>query len=321
MRAWRTLTTLGVVCIVGACSGDDRAERFITEVTSPYAVVAVDDRVWVAAGDASAELVEVDLDEPAVTTRMPLPALPQGVYVLDGVVWTTSARGASPVGVSRTESVTSDIDLMHDSLALVDGRVFAVRNGNLYELDPETGDELGQVPLPRRDTGGEQVVLPTPLVADGSSLWLTLADGGTSRLTRFDPSAGTFDLDVRIPDATTSAVLVGDRLWLADRRGELLAVDTATGERYETAAGFPKGDTILDDDPSLFTGADRTLWALDQPTQTVHQLDPVTGAVIASAQLRDRPSSMAVTTTELVFANQFDDTVAVLARAELVPAP
>lgn len=139
-------------------------------------------------------------------------------------------------------------------------------------------------------------------------------------MTRFDPNTGAFGVDARIPDATASAVLVGDRVWVADRLGELLWVDTTTGERTEVEAGFPKGDTILDDGPSLFTGADGTLWALDQPAQVVAQLDPATGAVIASATLRDRPSSMAVTSTRLVFANGFDGSITVLDCSELMPA-
>lgn len=317
MRWWSSvLAVVTVVPGLAACGGDDSAERYITDVASPFAAVAVGDRVWVVAGD---ELVELDLAELSVTDRVSLPSRPQSVHVLDGVVWTTSSEGARPVGVATPDDISASSDLIHDSLAVVDGRVFAVRGADLYELDPDTGDELRPVVLPRRATGGEQTVLPTPIVADGSSLWLTVADGGTSRLTRFDPGTGTFDLDARIPDATASAVLVAGRVWLADRRGELLWVDTATGDRHVVPSGFPKGETILDDGPSLFAGEDGTLWALDQPAQVVSQLDPTTGAVIASARLRDRPSSMAVTATELLFANGFDDSITVLARSELDP--
>ncbi len=310
------LKTVAVLCGLVGCGGDDTAERYITDVPAPFAAVTVDERVWVAAAD---ELVGLDLTELSVTDRSPLPARPSGVFVLDGVVWTTSWEGARPIGVAGVGAAAASSDRLHDSLAIVEGRVFAIRDGGLYELDPDTGDELALVTLPAPVTGGEQIVSPTPLVTDGSSLWLTVADGGTSRLARLDPIAGTFDRDVRIPDATTSAVLVGDRLWIADRRGELLSIDTVTGEPQEVASGFPKGETILDDGPSLFAGDDGTLWALDQPAQTVSQLDPTTGAVVATSQLRYRPSSMAVTATELVFANASDDRITVLARSELEP--
>jgi len=115
-------------------------------------------------------------------------------------------------------------------------------------------------------------------------------------------------------------VLAGGRLWVADRLGWLAWIDITTGKRTEVDSGFPKGDTIVDSGQSLFVGSDGSLWALDQPAQVVSQLDLTDGTVIASYQLKYRPSNMVATATDLIFVNYYDDRVTVLPRSALEPA-
>ena len=214
----------------------------------------------------------------------------------------------------------NDVSIVYDSLAEVNGRLFATRDSDLYELDPATGAETGRFGLPVNEFGSEVEVVWTPLVADGDHLWVTIADGGDWLLTRLDVAQGTFDLQAKIDSDSESAVLAGGRVWVADRRGSLSWIDISTGRRTEVDSGFPKGDTVLDSEPSLFVGSDGSLWALDQPAQVVSQLDLTDGTVIASYRLKFRPSNMVATATELVFANSYDDRITLLPRSALEPA-
>lgn len=55
----------------------------------------------------------------------------------------------------------------------------------------------------------------------------------------------------------------------------------------------------------------------DQPSQRVTHPDPDTGRTVASHRFRHRPPSMAVTGSDLVVVNGFDDRISVLARKNL----
>jgi len=233
-----------------------------------------------------------------------------------GVVWAMGIFGAARLDTA-SGAVASN-ERAYRSLATVGGRLFGFSDGDLYEIDPATAEDLGQVLLPPNSNGSEYEVVGVPLITVDNMLWVTVADGDFA-FAAFDPQTGKFATKVRLDDSYASAVLVGDVIWLADRYGKAVIVDAATGESLDGTVALPVGTTILDSTGSLFVGSDDTLWLLDQPAQDVYQLDPRTGAVLGSFHLQRRPSAMVITATELWFTNPYDDGLTVLPRSALQP--
>ncbi|MDO8364391.1 MAG: hypothetical protein Q7V88_15980 [Actinomycetota bacterium] len=279
-----------------------------------------DGRMWVPLSNAVVQLDPVSL---RAGTVIDLEGFGPGVLEVEGgALWVRAAYGTARLDI-QTGTMAASNDRTYDSLATVGGRLFGTSDADLYEIDPATAEDLGQVVLPPNQNGSEYEVVWTPLVADGETLWVTVGADGW-QFTAWDPASGLFGTSERIVVNTIAAVLVGDRIWLSDRYGEITVLDTATGEEVDVDITLPIGDTILDSVGSLFAGPDRSLWLLDQPQQMVFQLDPHTGATLGSFHLGSRPSTMTVTATDLWIAD-FDERVTVLPRSALTapaaPAP
>ena len=276
------------------------------------AIVELDGNVWALVGD---KVIEFDGATHEQLREVDLGTEYSGVLVSDGeVVWASGVYGLTRIDPATGDASTTEA--AYDSLAIAAGRLFAAGGGDLYEVDRATGAALGQVTLPLNENGFDYEVVYLPLVGVGDTLWVTVAEDDFS-FTAFDATTGAFGAKVEVDESFGSAVLVGDVIWLADRYGNAVIADAATGEVLDEAVELPIGDTILDEAGSLFAGPDDTLWLHDQPAQDVYQLDPHTGTVLNSFHLSRRPSAMTVTATELWFTNPFDDSITVLARTSL----
>lgn len=301
-----------IACGDDASTSPEQRVR-VADVSSP--IVEADGSVWVLVGD-----VAIEFDAATHERRSEIDLGGGGsnaIEVEDGVVWVMGMFGVARLDTA-TGSVASN-DRAYRSLATVGGRLFGFSDGDLYEIDPVTAEDLGQVALPLNSNGSEYEVVGVPLITVGNTVWVTVADSDFS-FSAFDPQTREFATTVRLDESYESAVLVGDVIWLADRYGEYVVVDAATGERLDVAVELPVGETILDAAGSLFVGPDDSLWLLDQPSQDVYQLDPQTGAVLGSFHLQLRPTAMAITATELWLTNSYDDSITVLPRSALRPA-
>lgn len=312
-RAFGVLAA-GLLCGLVACGDDGTGspEKVlkVQDVVGP--IVEREGNVWVLNGDDVSEF-DGTTHEVVATSNLGS-AYVRSLDSLHGALWVNGMSGITRLDPDT--GATSSADGDYDSLASVGDRLFGSSDGDLHELDPATGADLGPVTLPLNENGYDYEVVQVPLVAVGDTLWVTVAEDDFS-FTAFDPAAGTFGAKVEVDETYGSAVLVGDVIWLADRYGHAVIVDATTGEVLDDSITLPAGETILDDAGSLFAGSDDTLWFLDQPTQNVYQLDPLTGEVLGSFHLQRRPSAMAVTTTELWFTNRYDDSISVLPRTAM----
>ncbi len=299
-----------------AC-GDDGAgspERVVSVQDVGGPIVALDDSIWVTAGD---QAIQYDATTREQGRLVELQSTAGASFQsAAGALW--MLEGSRLERIEPTSGAVSGVEAAFDSVAAVGDRLFGVSGGDLHEIDPATGDDLGVVTLPLNENGFDYEVVWVPLVGAGDTLWVTVAEDDFS-FTAFDPEAGTFGPKVEVDETFGSAVLVGDVIWLADRYGHAVIADAATGEVLDDSVALPVGETILDEAGSLFVGADGTLWLLDQPAQNVYQLDPHTGAGLGTFHLRLRPSALAATATELWITNPYDDSLTVLPRSALQP--
>lgn len=278
------------------------------------APVEFDGQIWVP---RSGSVVRVDAGSLKADTVIELEGFGPGVLEVEGgALWVRTDSGTARLD-TETGTVAASNDRGYDSLATVGGRLFGTSDADLYELDPETAEDLGKVELPLNSNGSEYEVVWTPLVADGETMWVTVGADGW-QFTAWDPESGLFGSSERVVNDTVAAVVVGDRIWLSDRYGEITVLDTASGAEVDVAVVLPIGETILDSVGSLFAGPDQSLWLLDQPRQMVFQLDPHTGATLGSFHLSSRPSTMTVTASDLWIANS-DGGVTVVPRTALTP--
>lgn len=302
----------GLLSGVVACGGDDNSspEQVLRVESVSGPIVELDGAVWVLAGEAAIEFDGVTSER---VRQIELNSTYTGSFEREGeVLWATGIYGLKRLDPATGTVATADRS--YESLAMPGRRLFGISDGDLHEIDPQTGADLGQVTLPLNEFGSDFEVVRMPLVAVGDMVWVTVAESNFS-FTAFDPATGTFGAQVEVDEGFGAAVLVGDVIWLADRYGKYVVVDATTGERLDVTAELPVGETILDSNGSLFVGADDSLWLLDQPAQNVYQLDPHTGETLGSFHLRWRPSSMAVTATDLWITNGYDDRITVLPRS------
>lgn len=305
---------------VAACGNDgaESPQRVILQAVSDTAPVLFDGSIWVT---HDSTILALDPATREVSRTIELADGADGtLQVIGDALWVRWQFGLARID-TEVGAVAASSERSYQALALVAGRLFGTSDGRLYEIDPVSAADLGKVDLPVSDTGSDLEVLGEPLVTSGDLLWMTIGGSVNLQFVSYDARSGELGDGVRLDEAMTAGVATGDRIWLADRRGNSMAIDVGSGERVDVGAPLSGlvGDVILDSQGSLFAGLDGSLWLLDQPAQVVWQLDPVSGAVVASFSLEFRPSGMVVTDTQLWITNHYDDRITVLPRAALTP--
>jgi YVTN family beta-propeller protein len=165
--------------------------------------------VWTTSG-AGARLMRID---PASDRQVAVPegleAVPNGIAVVDGLVWLSYSW--QPSHVARLDPSTNQIaDTVTTAgdgqLTVGGGSVWqtSVAREVVYRLDPKSGRTLAEIPIG---------VTATHLTAGAGSLWVGSASG---RVTRIDMATntvtGTFQVSGRAP-----AVAVGHgSVWIVD---------------------------------------------------------------------------------------------------------
>lgn len=309
------------------CGGDDGSGLTgdVFELDGrPGLLVVVDGAVWTTVDVERLDedqLVRLDAGAagPDVGAAIDVRSLDGDLDLVGHRLWveTFGWTVVDPNDASVVVDVAEDPSVHHDDVAGVGGRVYASRDGRLVELDPVTTEELRTIPIDTLAAGGTTVaVLDSPLVVLDDLLVVPVDTGGPEGAAAIEPVSG--DLRWRATVGTySSAVRAGDLVWFVDRDRHLTAVDASTGE--ETASlRLPGDDSILDSTSgTLAAGADGSLWVIDQPEQVLRRLDPSTGVTVDSWELRDRPTTLAVTEDAVWIANGFDDRVTRIDRTDL----
>ncbi len=309
-----------VATFVVGCGGDDEAstpEQFFVFGETPDSLVVVDDALWVLDPEGG-ELLRLDATDGSISARVADDTGGDLIQLIDGSIWLLGSYGTKRIDPS-TANVVASTDVSYSSLASVNGRLFANRDGDLYELDPNSAEELTQIELPEYSPGSEREVLRMPLAASGDTLWVGISDGNGIAAAAFDPESGTLGPMRALDAAASSTVVIGDRLWLLGRDRKLRALDAETGEEVDSVNPLPDGDSVLDEyNLALAVGPDGSLWAVDQPEQVIYMLDPATGDPLAQFALTYRPDSIFVTDDSIWISNHYDGCVTRLPRSAVV---
>jgi outer membrane protein assembly factor BamB len=307
------------------CGGDD-GSGLTGDVVDldgrPGLLVVVDGAVWTTVDQERLDedrIVRLDAGTSTATASVVVGSLDGDIAAVGDRLWveTFGWTVVEPVGASVVTDLPEDPSVRHHDVVEVGGRVYASRDGLLVELDPVTAVELAIVPTEALAVGGSSVaVLDGPMLAVDDIVVMPVSVGGREGAGAIDPATG----DVRWRASVgryRSAVHVGDVVWFLDRERRLTGVDVSTGDEVADVR-LPGDDSILDStEGTLAAGPDGSLWSLDQPEQMLRRLDPNTGEILGTWELRDRPTTLAVTDDAVWIANGFDEAVTTIDRADL----
>ena len=196
--------------------------------------------------------------------------------------------------------------------------------GDLIEFDQLTATVTSVADLGVDTRGDKRRVKPTyPITADGTSLFFSIHNGGDHLLSRYDVSTRAFTILHSVGDHVAIAV-AGPTVWVLDTDRLLHGYDKVTGEPVTGVFELPRPDppvASLDsaDQRALVVAADGTMWAIDQPSQILYQLDPSTAQVLSATHLKYRPNGLVVTDSAIWLTDTFDNRLTVIERSDLVP--
>lgn len=213
-------------------------------MNGPFAIAAGDEGLWAAAvgDDGSWRAVRVDpatgatLAEIRIPGRIPSDHSHHGIAVSGGYVWTPALRDgifridASSNTASGIVGVAGGVD--GAAMDAGDGSVWAVGHDNvLRRFDARTTELTATADLP------EMGLMPNgvDLAYGGSTVWVTVADGGVRHLIGFDPTSLARRYHYTVPPVgpigdSYGLAADGDRVVITDTwPGGLTVVDGATG--------------------------------------------------------------------------------------------
>jgi outer membrane protein assembly factor BamB len=202
-------------------------------------VITVQGRFYCLNGTDGAELWAVrGLPQTASLMNSTSPAVDGDIVVVpypSGYVMAYKVSDGTPAwseNLARTRT-TSEMASMSDAArpAIEGGTVFAVGHaGRMVATQAKTGERLWSINVP-----GTQ----TPAVA-GDTVYVVDTHGQVMALARND---GKTRWTAQLPESKTwsGPVLAGGALWLASNKGQLVAVDAATGK---VGSGLELGDPV-----------------------------------------------------------------------------
>jgi DNA-binding SARP family transcriptional activator/ABC-type branched-subunit amino acid transport system substrate-binding protein/DNA-binding beta-propeller fold protein YncE len=272
----------------GALALDPSSGDLVASVplgTAPSAVAVGDGSVWVVDAD-DRTISEIDPETRSLKQSFGTSSIPTDIAVGDGAVWITNAaidaqsndsEGLLPASVSRLDPESGDVVETIDLRPAPGGHVFSVLPGlsvqhlavspdavwainrdlSVSRIDPRTNRIVAQV---------EGVKANNIAVGDGD-VWVAEGDG----LAEIDPS--TNEVARRVPlDADLSTLAVGGgAVWVADPEGgNVWRVDT--GPRLKTTAIEVETWVVR------LAFGEGAVWATNEIADSIHRIDPRTGA-------------------------------------------
>jgi streptogramin lyase len=295
-----------------ASSGSTSSERYVKVDGSPSNVVAAAGSVWTLDTD-SGDVLRIDPVTRDVVTTIETGLSSAGRLVArEGAIWVVGRYGSAIIDAATDAVTPTDAT---PGVAAGDA-AYTVVDNKLVELDPVTGEQRTVIELPL-ENGSDVYFADDPMVADGDVLYLKYNGVISETLGRFDTTTGELTYLYPIGDYVSIAV-AGDTVWLLENVRKLTGYDTTIGDPIgQPIRLHVDGDVARLDDgqTALVVAADGTMWAIDQPAQLLHRLDPATGAVLSTTTLKYRPSSLLVLDDQIWLNNTFDDRLTVIDRA------
>jgi len=175
----------------------------------------------------------------------------------------------------------------------------------LYQISPIDGTVIKTIPV--------TVIKPYGLAYDGSSLWLTVNE--SKLIKKIDPSNGNVLASFPTPanpaaSYPTGLAWDGTNLWNNDPKGPL-AGDNIFDSTFEitTTGSKVRGFDAYGTYPSGAAWDGHYLWLSDNPSQTIHKVDPTTFTIVLSidAPGGQYPNGLAWDGTYLWVANNASD--------------
>ncbi len=323
---------------MAACGGDASGPEKVWKVEfSPGAMGAAyfDGAVWLGVTSDGGypdyghhDLLRLDPTDGSIDLRTGVPDGVGVAGVVDGVLWVISGNHLE--SVDPTTGALSQGGLDGDgsvstfwSLASAGGRLFGRTDWTLMEIDPETGEILGEVARPTDSNGNDPEVFPAPIIGRGDVLYLATTEQSSPVIAAYDVVADEYTWVRSVARDPVGLVILEDQLWVLvsrpNMRQLLLAFDLATGDQViETR--LPEGTSMIDDSNiSLRTADDGTLWVMSGADSTVFRIDPATGAAVEQFRFSHRPTAFIVTATSVIAVSYFDNRVMMVPREAFEP--
>lgn len=223
------LALLGLVVVLSACGG--RADRDAATVPeTPVASGPVD-------GPSAPTTAEPAGYDPRVVAAVPVPSMPRGLAVHDGLVWVAAARTGEVVAIDpATDSVVARIAVGRLPVTLVSTTTdlwVTVLDGDASGASTE----LVRIDTERREATDRVGVPAFHAVPVGAGAAWAMGDDGVLR--RFDPSAGEVTDEIAVDPGTNWIGADDAAVWGVRSDGSAWRLDPASLEvTHEVELGF-----------------------------------------------------------------------------------
>src|SRR3954469_19095834 len=249
--------------------------------SSPSAVVATKDTVWVTNNDDDS-VSRIDIATGQVSQTSDVGSSPAAVAAGGGSIWVANSGAGT---ISRIDPDTGRIRQTikagsgPSGLAFDHGVLWVVdtTGGGLFRIHP--GDGAGTAELVARVGVG-----PTSVAARGDQLWVSSSGSGT--VVQVDPATGDVLPPVNVGNDPRGIALVGDSLWVTNNLdGTVTRVSLATKATETTRVGAG---------PVAVAGSQNAIWVAANDGRTVTRIDPRTNHIVSAAPTSGAPTALAL---------------------------
>lgn len=214
-------------------------------------------------------------------------ATADGFYVGsgDGKFYAVDRRGKQRWSLSIGAPVYSTAVLAEDRI------VFAANNGHVYAVKPDNGDKLWESTAPQYSIESRPVVHAGRVYYgcwDGNVYAFDLADGTVRWKNQGAGAAASLPGVARYySPADAAPVIVGDRLWVADRMFRMAVMNPQTGERLEERKDISSVAATSDGTAAYLRGTDGNLRKVAADGRELWSVPAQTNIVPSAAAERD----------------------------------
>jgi YVTN family beta-propeller protein len=266
---------------VGAISLSGAIRAVVPLGSSPSAVAAGDEAVWVANYNEGT-VSRIDPATRAVVQTIQVGTTPSGIAVGAGAVWVTNNYSQS---VSRIDPAvnrvvqTIPVGNAPVGVAVGYGSVWVANSsdGTLSRIDALTGAVTNTITL-----GGAGA---TDVVVGGGAVWVS--DDAGDRVLRVDPQADEVTATINVGSGPTAIGFGFGSVWVTNSLdGTISRIDPATSSVDATIEVGNGAGAI-----AIGHGA---VWVASPYAGTVSRIDPVTNAVTPTITVGKRPQGLAL---------------------------
>ena len=248
------------------------------------------DAVWVTS-HWDAELYRVDPSTNEIVATFTIPSHIEGVRAVGDSLWLSRYEPNEVIRIDPvTGSLTTRLGFDSQPSMASDGTrlwVIADRGGEglVVEIDPDTGEEIGQIPL---DAPPGSATYDRDLGV--GSLWVS--NPGAQTVSRVDLSAGRVTTVIDVDGEPRGVLAEGGSIWVvvnkagAEPVGSVVRIDPSSAA---VTATIPTGRWI-----NGFAAGDGMIWATNFDDGTVSVVDAESATVVATTPIGNRPGGVAI---------------------------